>query len=163
MWNLGYGLWTTNILADSCRIFFFWSLTLRKCPNVIWRLAWNSISPFLPFLTWIIHIFGHRESGHGPPCSLDMHEQLCKPSPIRDSDTASGRYKRYRMVQYFNTQFPSLLEYKSSEIFKMFDVNATRLPIFTELIYLSYVGDDVSRTLTRGERWVHHPFNDVPI
>ena len=65
---------------------------------------------------------------------------------------AIGRYKRRRMVQYFNTQFPSLLEYKSSEIFKMFDVNATRLPIFTELIYLSYVGDDVSRTLTRGER-----------
>ena len=68
------------------------------------------------------------------------------------------------MVQYFNTQvpFPNLNPRPlRKKTIKMSDINATRLPIFSELIYFSYVGDDVSRTLTRGERWAQHLFQFI--
>ena len=67
------------------------------------------------------------------------------------------------MVQYFNTQFPSQ---DLSETIKMSDINAIRLPGVGFIIgigFFPYVGDDVNHTLTRGERWVQHPSNDVPI
>ena len=80
--------------------------------------------------------------------------------------TASGRYKRYWKVQYFNIQysvpFPTWIQ-DLSETFKMFDINATRLPyIFSEFTFIPFVGD-VTQTLILGERWAQHPFNDVPI
>jgi len=55
-------------------------------------------------------------------------------------------------ISVLNIQFPSQLE--SSETFKMSDTNATRLPSSFAPFFpaLPYVGDDVSATLSRGER-----------
>ena len=46
----------------------------------------------------------------------------------------------------------------------MTDNNATRLPGFIfDVVTIAYVGDDVSHTLNRGERWAQQPSNNVLI
>ena len=73
----------------------------------------------------------------------------------------SDRYKRCWMIHYFITQFPPTWTWirDLSEIYKMSDINATRLPN-EEKFGDPYVGGRDS-TLTRGDRWA--PSCSTPI
>ena len=147
---------------NDCKVFFFWQH--RKCVNVrVIGLAWNPSAPFLRFLTSITHIFGHRESGHmGHRATWTWCIwPLCKPRQSATRTLPVADIKGIGWFNIFNTpsQFPSQ---DLSDTFKMSNINATRLPIFSELICWSYVGDDVTHTLIRGDRWAQHPSNDVP-